>query len=250
MEKTIPPLITTTPHDGGLPSPLSYTLADDNPPLPSMPTQHLRQNLRERRQFQNDGWKKWETVQLADKFKAKQAIEKADWECWKKLEEGFDLLFDLVNDDQEDVHQDERIRQRWTVKLSQHGQEMDMLPYSSPSPSPQQRGSRTKTSAQRKRKGKKRKRTGKIVSFDVGSGEKLIKEEAKDACARLHSGIRLFLINEVNEDSMEEDYEGKDSTEEHTNKESNKSEGKNWIVRELGVAASLCPPLTTIARVV
>jgi hypothetical protein len=39
---TIPPSITTTHHDGGLPSPLSYTLADDNPPLPSMPTQRLQ----------------------------------------------------------------------------------------------------------------------------------------------------------------------------------------------------------------
>jgi len=30
----IPPSITTTHHDGGLPSPLSYTLADDHPPPP------------------------------------------------------------------------------------------------------------------------------------------------------------------------------------------------------------------------
>jgi hypothetical protein len=36
---TIPPSITITHHDGSLPSQLSYTLADDNPPLPSMPTQ-------------------------------------------------------------------------------------------------------------------------------------------------------------------------------------------------------------------
>jgi hypothetical protein len=35
---TIPPSITTRHHDGGLPSPLSYTLADDDSPLPSMPT--------------------------------------------------------------------------------------------------------------------------------------------------------------------------------------------------------------------
>jgi hypothetical protein len=34
---------------------LSYTLADDNPPLPSMPTQRSQQNLRERRRFQNVG---------------------------------------------------------------------------------------------------------------------------------------------------------------------------------------------------
>jgi hypothetical protein len=36
---TIPPSITTTHHDGGLPSPLSYTLADDDPPLPYTRTQ-------------------------------------------------------------------------------------------------------------------------------------------------------------------------------------------------------------------
>jgi hypothetical protein len=116
-------------------------------------------------------------VQLSDKFEAKQAMGKADWECWKKLEEGFEqyhrlFLFDLVDDDQEDTHQDERIRQRSTVKLLQHGQEMDISPYSFPSPSPQQHGSCTKTSAQRKQqKGKRRKRTGKTISFDAGSGE-------------------------------------------------------------------------------
>jgi hypothetical protein len=82
----------------------------------------------------------------------------------------------------------------------------------------------------KKWKGKRRKRTGKTVSFDVVSGEKLIKEEAKEACARPHSGIRHFLINEVNKDSMEKDYKDKGITEEDVNKESNKSEGKSWIV--------------------
>ena len=77
--------------------------------------------------------------------------------------------------------------------------------------------------------GKRRKRTGKTISFDVGSGEKLIKEEAEDACARLHSGIRLFVIYEVNKDSMEEDYKDVGSTEGNINKESNKSEGKNGL---------------------
>ncbi len=32
-----------------------------------------------------------------------------------------------------------------------------------------------------------------------------MKEEAKDACARPHSGIRLYVINEVNEDILEEE---------------------------------------------
>jgi hypothetical protein len=196
-----------------------------------MPTQRPRKNLRERHQFRNDGQTKWEAVQLADKLEAKRAMENADWECWKKSKEGFKqfhglFLFDLVYGNQENASGDERIRQRWTVKLSQHGQEMDMLPYSSPSLSPQQCGSHTKTSAQRKQKGKRRKRTGRIVSFNAGSGEKLIKEEAKDACARPHSGIRLFVINEVKEDSMEEDYEDEGSTEEDIKKESNKSKVK------------------------
>jgi hypothetical protein len=116
MAKTIPPPITTTHHDGSLPSPFFYTLANDNPPLSSMPTQCLQQNLRGRRQFRNDGWTKWEAVQLADKLEAKGAMEKADWECWKKLEEGFEqfhrlFLFDLGDDDQEDAHRYERIRQ-------------------------------------------------------------------------------------------------------------------------------------------
>jgi hypothetical protein len=86
---TVPPSITTTHHDGGLPSPLSYTLANDDPPLPSTPTQRLRQNLRDRRLFRNDRWTKWEAVQLADELEAKQEMVKADWECSKKLEKQF-----------------------------------------------------------------------------------------------------------------------------------------------------------------
>jgi hypothetical protein len=53
---TIPPSITTTHCDGGLPSPLSCAFANNDPPLPSMSTQRSRQNLRERHLFQNDGW--------------------------------------------------------------------------------------------------------------------------------------------------------------------------------------------------
>jgi hypothetical protein len=54
-------------------------------------------------------------------------------------------------------------------------------------------------------KGIRRKRTGKTVSGNVGSCEKLIKEEAKDACARPHSGIRLSVTNKVNKDSTKEE---------------------------------------------
>ncbi len=89
---TVPPSTITTHHDGGLPSPMSFTLADDDPPLPSMPTQCSRQNLRDRRLLRNDGWTKWEAVQLADELEAKQEMVKADWECWKKLEERFEQI--------------------------------------------------------------------------------------------------------------------------------------------------------------
>jgi hypothetical protein len=49
-----------------------------------MPTQRLRQNLREWHFFQNYGWTKWEAVQLTDKLEAKQAMEKAKWDLWKE----------------------------------------------------------------------------------------------------------------------------------------------------------------------
>jgi hypothetical protein len=108
---TLPPSITTTHHDGSLPSLLSYTLADDDPPLPSMPTQRSRQNLRNRRLSRNNGWTKWEAVQLADKLEAKREMVKADWECWKKNEKQFErihgpILFDLDDDDQEQACRD------------------------------------------------------------------------------------------------------------------------------------------------
>jgi hypothetical protein len=94
---TVPPSITTTHHDGGLPSPLSYTLADDNPPLPSIPTQCSRQNLRDRRLFQNNGWTKREAVQLADKLEATRAMAKADWECWKEADKQREALDLQIN---------------------------------------------------------------------------------------------------------------------------------------------------------
>jgi hypothetical protein len=78
---------------------------------------------------------------------------------------------------------------------------------------------------------------------------KLIKEDAKDACARLHIGIRLFVINEFNEDSMEQDYEDEGSTEEDINKESNKSEGKKLDCVKTGSVIFFVSSLTTIARV-
>jgi hypothetical protein len=46
-----------------------------------MLTQHLQQNLREKRQFRNNWWTKWKAVQLADKLGATQAMAKADGDC-------------------------------------------------------------------------------------------------------------------------------------------------------------------------
>ena len=67
----------------------------------------------------------------------------------------------------------------------------------------------TKNSAQRNWRKSRRKRAGKFISCTMGSGEKLIKEEAENACARPHSGIRLSVINEfdakVDNDSMKGD---------------------------------------------
>jgi hypothetical protein len=124
---TVLPSITTAHHDGGLPSPLSDTLTDDNPPLPSIPTptQRSRRNLRDRRLFQNNGWTKWEAVQLADDLEAEREMMKADWECWKKIEERSKqihgpFLFDSDKDNQDEAHQDKRIRQRWNVGPLQH----------------------------------------------------------------------------------------------------------------------------------
>jgi hypothetical protein len=75
-----------------------------------MHTQRSLQNLRDRRLFQNGRWTKWEAVQLADK--AKKEMVKADWECWKKLEEQFEqihgpFLFHLDEDNQDEACRDE-----------------------------------------------------------------------------------------------------------------------------------------------
>ncbi len=81
--------------------------------------------------------------------------------------------------------------------------------------------------------------TGEIVSCHVESGEKLTKEEAKDACARQHSGIRLYVINEVNKDSTEEEHNHERN---QTNNETTANNNKDASI------GSPCPSLT-IARV-
>jgi hypothetical protein len=123
---------------------------------------------------------------------------KADWECWKKLEERFS---DSDEDDQDEARRDERMRQRWNVYPLQHAQEMDMSLYSLSLP-PTAWVSGTKSSAQKKRRKTRSKRAGIFISCAVGSGETIIEEEAKNECARPHSGIRLPVINEVDNDSM------------------------------------------------
>jgi hypothetical protein len=123
---------------------------------------------------------------------------KADWECWKNLEERFS---DSDEDDQDEARRDERMRQRWNVDPLQHTQEMDMSPYSLSLP-PTAWVSGTKSSAQKKRRKTRSKRAGIFISCAVGSDATIIKEEAKNECARPHSGIRLPVIDEVDNDSM------------------------------------------------
>jgi hypothetical protein len=64
---------------------------------------------RERRLFQNNRWTKWEAVQLVDELEAEREMMRADWECWKKIEEQFNqihrpFLFDLDEDNQDEAH--------------------------------------------------------------------------------------------------------------------------------------------------
>ncbi len=90
--------------------------------------------------------------------------------------------------------------------------EMDILLYS-PSLPPTAWVSCTKNSAQKNQRKTRRNRAGKFISCTMGSGKKLIKEEAEKACARPHSGIRLSVIDEVDaevdNDSMKEDDDNK-----------------------------------------
>jgi hypothetical protein len=188
---TTPPSITTTPHDGGLPSPLSYTLADDNPTLPSTHTQGSRQNLRERNRFRNDGWTEWEAVQLADEVEATQSKTKADWECWKeadKQREALDLqingpfLFEWDDLSEEALRDaDKRLRQRWNAYEQMRKTEMAILSHflksnkawvTNPSPHYHQFGSQhAKESERMKQRRERRKKAGTYSSQGVGSGD-------------------------------------------------------------------------------
>ncbi len=107
-------------------------------------------------------------MKLPDELEAEQNMMKADWECWKKIEERFKqihgpFLFDSDEDDQDEAHRDKRIQQRWNVDPLQHMKEMNVLIYSS-SLSPTAWVSRTKNSAQRNRRKTRRKRAGKIIA--------------------------------------------------------------------------------------
>jgi hypothetical protein len=98
------------------------------------------------------------------------------------------------------------MRQRQIFDLLQHAQEMDMSPYSLSLP-PTAWVSGTKSSAQRKRRKTRNKRAGTCISCAAESGEKIIKEEAKNVCARPHSGIRLSVINKVDNNSKKGEYD-------------------------------------------
>jgi hypothetical protein len=92
---------------------------------------------------------------------------------------------------------------------------MNMLPYSLSLPPTAWVSGTNKSSAQRKQRKKRSKRAGAFISCAVGSGEKIIKEEAKNKCAKPHSGIRLSIIDEVDNDSMKGDDDKTDN--EHAN---------------------------------
>ena len=109
-----------------------------------------------------------------------------------------------------------------------------MSPYSLSLP-PAAWVSGTKCSAQRKQRKTRSKRAGTFISCAMGSGEKIIKEEAKNACAR-HSGIRLSVIDEVDNDSMEGDDDNK------RNKTNNETANGNKEVRIGGSGFSLHSP--------
>jgi hypothetical protein len=88
-----------------------------------------------------------------------------------------------------------------------------MVIFLSPSP-PKQCGSCIKNFAQRKRSKTRRKKTRKYISCDVGSVEKLIEEEAEDACARPHSGDNNSTKEEDNRKRNEANNETANSNEE------------------------------------
>ncbi len=75
----------------------------------------------------------------------------------------------------------------------------------------------TESSAQRKQRKTRSKRAGTFICCAVGSGDKIFEEEAKNACARPHSGIRLSVINKVDNNSMKGD---DDNQRNKTNNES------------------------------
>jgi hypothetical protein len=209
-----------------LPSPLSYTLANDNPSLPTYPYSTCVAKFKGQAPIPKHGWTKWEAVQLADELEAEQEMMKADWECWKKIEERFErthgpFLFDSDKDEQDKAGRDKRIRQRWNVDPLQHIKEMDMLLYP-PSLTPTSWVSHTENSVQRNRRKMRRERAGKFINCTMGSGEKLIQKEAKNVCARPHSGIRLSVINKVDNNCMKGDDDNKRNKTNNDTANSNK----------------------------
>ncbi len=167
---TIPPSITTTHHDGGLPSPLSWPLLMTTLPSPLPPLNVWGKIWGNGFYFEVMVGQNGRLCSLQTNWKLNK-----DQECWTKLEKQYrkthgPFLFDTDDDDQDIACWDERIEQRWNVEVSQHAKEMDMSPYS-PSPSTQQLRSCAKTSAQRKQSKTRTKKTGKSVSCNVGSGE-------------------------------------------------------------------------------
>ncbi len=79
----------------------------------------------------------------------------------------------------------------------------------------------------------RRKRAGKFISCTVGSGEKIIKEEAENVCARPHSGIRLSVIDKVNTEVDNDSMKGDDNNK--RNKTDNETASGN---KEMSIGGS------------
>ena len=106
-------------------------------------------------------------------------MAKADWECWKKVEEQFEQMhgpsFFYLDDDDQQACRDVCTRERCNADVSEMAKEMDMLPYS-PSLFPSLLESHTKNSGQKKRRRKKRRNTGGTRQPQGGKGLKIDQE--------------------------------------------------------------------------
>jgi hypothetical protein len=150
----------------------------------------FKANFKDRRLFRNNGWTKWEAVELADELEAKQEMVKVDWECWKKADkqqEDLDLqingtfLFEWDDLSEEALRDtDKCLRQRWNaykqteidMAISSHFVKRNEERTTNPSPHTHQIGfQHDKESDKRKQRRTRRKKAGATTSQDMGSND-------------------------------------------------------------------------------